>query len=75
MSAAKRRTGCAPVAHDAGQDGADPDTLSRPARKFLRDVADLREAERNPLFAFAVPIYLDAVREQAAALIATGLRA
>ena len=75
MSAAERCAGGAPVAHDAGQDGADRDTLSRPARQFLRDVADLREAERNPRFAFAVPIYLDAVREQAAELIAAGLRA
>ena len=75
MSAAERCDSGTPAVHDAGQDGTDPDTLSRPARQVLRDVADLREAERNPRFAFAVPIYLDAVREQAAELIAAGLRA
>ena len=59
---------------DAPQPADGPDTLSRAARMLLRDVADLREAQQNPRFAFAVPIYLDALRDQAAALIAEGFR-
>ena len=69
-----RAPACPQRAQEAPQPAGEPGTLSRAASKLLRDVADLREAQQNPLFAFAVPIYLDAVREQAAALIAEGLR-